>query len=371
MKKKFLAFIVPVMMMTSLTGCNNGKYNKFCEAAADAAPLLLNSQTGKEIYASENAVRHLADYNSVLALSTYTFQQKELTITWEVAPKEKWVVSSYGADETRSKITPVYSAEEFDGSIKCTVSYLEKGKSQGKAEMSWKFHVESTETIEMTLEALNKKYVENDNKLGDLAKDEEGKDVVIGTRGYISATYEDPDHVYAGVFIQDGEYSLQLYAGSLSSLWTENNLKIGDCVFVVGTLSIYGVIEMKSSLLEKIDGDAYGIKAPVTVDVTDKTWDVSLMANQSSLVVLNNCSYVSGKIDKLTAHTTIKFKHGEDSVEVYCSYHLGETMMQALKDLFAEYTTETTVSIKGILTFNSTTPQIIPVFGVESFVAAQ
>ena len=114
MKMKFKALILPFMMMATLTGCSNdGQYNKFCEAAADAAPLLLNSLTGKEIYASEK-VRTLSDYNSVLALTTFTFQEKELAIDWEFSPAEKWVAAPYAVDETRNKMMPVYGKEAFD-----------------------------------------------------------------------------------------------------------------------------------------------------------------------------------------------------------------------------------------------------------------
>ena len=92
MKKKLLSFIIPVLMITGLTSCGNAtKYNALCEAAADAAPLLLNSNTGKEIYSSDTLTRTLKDYNSVLALNTFTFQEKELDLTWEFAPKDKWV----------------------------------------------------------------------------------------------------------------------------------------------------------------------------------------------------------------------------------------------------------------------------------------
>jgi len=372
MKKKLLSLIIPALLLTGLTSCGNSKkYDALCAAAADSAPILLNSSTGKEIQTSETRVRELKDYNSVLALNSYTFQEKELEITWELAPKEKWVQSIYSLDETRYKITPIYGKEAYDASIKCIVSYKE-GNDSGKAELNWKFHVESTETVEMTLEQINTKYVENGNQLGDLAKNEEGKDVVIGTRGIITGHFAEPDDVYAGVFIQDGDYALQLYAGSLSSLWKEGNFKVGDCVFVVGKLSIYGVIEMAPEMLESIDATAYNIKAPNTLDLSNKEWNGSLMVNQSALISLDNCVYSSGNVEKEGAHASINFKRNGTDVLAYCNYHLGKTAMLAIKDLVATYVAnETTVTIKGVIGFYNGTPQIVPVFGTESFIAAK
>lgn len=369
--KKFAALFIPAMMMASLTGCNNNaQYNEFCARAADAAPLLMNSSTGKEIYASEK-VRYLSDYNSVLALKSFTFAGKEMSFTWELTPKEKWVAAPYVVDTTRDKLVPTYGKEAFDAGLKCTVSILENGKKHGKAELSWKFHVEPTTVEELTLQQINENYVANNNNLGTMGgKDAEGNDVIIGTRGIITATFEAPNDVYSGVFISDGEHSLQLYAGKLSDLWVENQLKVGDCVFAVGPLSVYGVIEMKPSLLEVIDATAYNIKAPATIDLSTKTFDGSLMVNQSSLVTLSNCKYKSGNVTSAKSHASILFTHDETEVTVYANYHLGETTMNAIKELISGYTTETVVTIKGVLGFYDGTPQIVPIFGVNSFVAA-
>ena len=124
MKKKLLSLIIPALLLTGLTSCGNSKkYDALCAAAAEAAPLLLNSSTGKEILTSERIVRELKDYNSVLALNSYTFQEKELDISWELLPAEKWVQSTYSLDETRYKIAPVYGKEAYDAYIKCVVSY--------------------------------------------------------------------------------------------------------------------------------------------------------------------------------------------------------------------------------------------------------
>ena len=377
MKKKLLALIVPFMMVGALTGCESSKqYDEFCAKAADTMPMLLNSATGKEIYASEEHVRDLEDYNSVLALGSFKYQEKELTVNWELLPAEKWVKSSYALDETRYKITPVYGKEDFEASIKCTVSYVEGKKTKGKTEMNWKFNVAKTEVVEKTLKEINEEFIANDNKLGDLATDAEGKAVQIGTRGYITATYEQPDHTYAGVFISDGEYSLQLYAGQISNLWKENGLKVGDCIFAVGPLSMYGIIEMKPTMMEPIDGEAYKIAQPKAVDLTGKTIgsDTSLWINQSSLVTMTAAKYKSG-LDKFNPknHSTLVFTCQEKDVKLYCSYHLGETMMTAIQTAIDAYKDNPpAVTIKGILTYSTTDNdfEIIPVFGTDSIKAA-
>ena len=371
MKNKFLTLLLPVMMMGSLIGCSNGsEYNDFCAQAADAAPLLLNSSNGKEIFASETTVRELANYNSVLALNSFIYLEKELTVTWDLLPAEKWVSSPYVLDASRNKISPVYGKEGFEASIKATVSYIENGKSKGKTELNWKFNVASTDTVELTLKEINENFVNNGKKITGMDKDEEGKDINIGTRGIITGSFEAPDHVYAGVFISNGEYSMQLYSGSLSDLWKENQLKVGDCVFAVGTLHVYnGYMELYPSLLEQIDANAYNIAAPTNIDASSKSWNVSLLVNASSLITLSDCIYDSGNITANTAHASINFKHGDTSVTVYCNYHLGPTMMDAIKGLVEGYTAGTSkVTLKGILSFYNDTPQIIPIFGADSFV---
>ena len=381
MKKKLLALIVPFMMVGALTGCESSKqYDEFCAKAADTMPMLLNSATGKEIYASEEHVRDLEDYNSVLALGSFKYQEKELTVNWELLPAEKWVKSSYALDETRYKITPVYGKEDFEASIKCTVSYVEGKKTKGKTEMNWKFNVAKTEVVEMTLKELNEAFVANDNKLpNSMTVDEEGKTVQIGTRGYITATYEQPDHTYSGVFISDGEYSLQLYAGQISNLWKENGLKVGDCIFAVGPLSMYGIIEMKPTMMEPIDGEAYKIAEPKYPDLTNNEAaianDDKLWIHQSSLVTMTGAKYKSGLDDfKPKSHSTLVFTCQEKDVKLYCSYHLGETMMTAIQTAINAYKDNPpAVTIKGILTYSTTDPasfQIIPVFGTDSIKAA-
>lgn len=371
MKNKFLTLLLPVMMMASLSGCNSTNYDDICAKAAEAMPLLLNSSSGKEIFASDTMVRELANYTSVLALNAFTYSGNEFNVTWNLEPAEKWVSAPYVLDESRNKITPVYDHEGFEASIKAVVSYVENGKTQGKTELRWKFNVAATETIEMTLKDINETFVNNGRKTTGMDTDKDGKAISIGTRGIITGAYESPDHVFAGVFISDGEYSMQLYSGSLSDLWAENQLKVGDCVFAVGTLHLYnGFMELYPSLLDQIDATSYNIAAPANIDISDKAWNTSLVVNSSTLVTLSGCTYSSGNVGANTAHASIYFTHGSDSITVYCNYHLGPTMMDAIKELVGGYTAnETKVTIKGILTFYNDSPQIIPIFGVDSFVA--
>ena len=381
-KMRFAALLLPFMMLASLTGCGNNdkQYDDFCARAADAAPLLLNSVTGKEIFASEKT-RILSDYTSVLALNSFTFQEKELAIEWELSPKEKWVDAPYVVDNTRDKMSPVYGKEAYDTSIKCTVSCLVEGKKHGKAELSWKFHVEATNVKELSLQQISESYVANGNKLGDMAgKDDEGNDIVVGTRGIITATFEQPDDVYSGVFIQDGEHAIQLYAGSLSSLWVENQLKVGDCIFAVGKLEIYdSFIEMKPTLLEAISQTGFNIKDPVTINLDEKTYDGTLMVHQSTVATMSGLKFKSAEALKKGVHASLSFTKDDLTITVYVNYHVGETVINALNELVDTWyehdeegarTTakDVTVGVKGILTFHESVPQIIPIFGVDSFI---
>jgi len=264
-------------------------------------------------------------------------------------------------------MAPNYGAEGFEASLKCTVSYVEKEKVKGSAELTWLFDVAASTVTELTLEEINTRYVSNGNKIGDM------DGLQVGTRGIVTSSFEDSEaHLYAGVFIQDGEHSLQLYAGSLRSLWVENNVKVGDCVFVVGPLSFYGVIEMKPTMLEVVNKAENNIADPVTINLDNKTFDgATLMANQSSLTSISNVTYVSGNVKTTSAHATIKFSHGETEIPVYVNYHIGETAMNAIKALVETYTTSTVISVRGILSFYDGNPQIIPIFGTDSFIAAQ
>lgn len=373
-KMKFAALLLPIMLFGSLVGCdsNSKQYDEFCAKAADAAPLLLNSATGKEIYASEKT-RYLSDYSSVLALKKFSFQEKDIAISWSLTPQEKWVSSPYVMDATRNKIIPVYSKEAFDASLKATVSVVEDGKKLGKAELSWKFHVEAVDTIEMTLKQINEKFIENEYKLTGLAgKDEEDKDIIIGTRGIVTGTFDKStnSHLGSGVFIQDGEYGMQLFSTKvLADLYKESGANVGDCVFVVGKLSLYnGFMEMEPSLIDVVGAEAYNIAAPVTMDLSTKTFDKTLKVNASTLVTFPGCVYKDGNVSSETAHASINFTHGDDKVLVYCNYHLGPTAMNAIKDLVGTFIADqTTVTIKGLLTFYNDDPQIVPIQGVASF----
>ena len=373
-KMRLAALLLPFMMMATLAGCDaqDKQYDELCAKAADVFPLVLNSANGKEIYASEK-VRPLDNYASVLTLKEFKYAEKDFTVDWAMTPAEKWVSSTYVLDEARNKMAPTYGKEDYDASLKATVSCLVDGKNRGKKELTWNFHVGSVDTVEMTLKALNEKFVANNYALGDLAKDSEGKDVTIATRGIITATFNPAKSgdLGSGVFIQDGEYGLQLFDTKyLFDLWKESGVKVGDCVFVVGKLSLYnGIIEMAPSMFEMVDATAYSIAKPVTIDLTNKTWDKTLKLNQSILATFADCKYKDGNVTAVGSHASINFTHGETNVLAYANYHIGEEGMTAIKNLVDTFIAgETTTTIKGILTFYNDSPQIIPIFGVNSFV---
>lgn len=379
MKNRLTKLLIPALMVFSLAGCSDTSavYDDFCAKAADSVALLINSSNGKEIYASETNVRELSNFNSVLGLREFTYSAKELTVTWETTPADKWTKSAFVLDDSRTKITPNYGPEEFEASIKATISYVEDNKELGKAILNWKFNVASTKVTTLSLQTINTNYVQNGKKLNEMGgKDDEGNDVIIGTRGYITSSYnadKDDNHVYAGVFISDGNYSMQLYAGKLSDLWAENQLKVGDCVFVVGILTIYGdIMELYPSFLEVIDGGAYNVAAAVTIKAEEITWDTPSVVYVSSLFEMTGAVYKSGKDSFTTSnHSRLYFMFGSTEILVYCNYHVGEAAMNDIKTMVDSWTANvTTVKIKGILSSFDSSLQIIPIFGGDSFGAA-
>ena len=105
MKKSL--FILPLLMVSALAGCNGNKGPNLAEQALDSFPMLIDFATGKEI----NVVTEdhdAKDLDAFLGLKSLYWQETEFELTWNAAPAEKWVVTDYKADETRTKFRPIY-----------------------------------------------------------------------------------------------------------------------------------------------------------------------------------------------------------------------------------------------------------------------
>lgn len=188
----------------------------------------------------------------------------------------------------------------------------------------------------------------------------EDDNVVVDFYGRITATMEattgDDGHVYSGVFVQDGDYAIMLYAGSLSELYESLDLQIGDDIYARGVLSPYnGLNEVKPSEIRLIEEDEYTVSEPTTLTVTGDNWNLDTLTGQDSrLVVAEDVEYVSGKITSVTSHATIKVRLPKadgtyTNADLYVNYHLGQTQMAELQTIFAGMSEGTKFDFKGVL----------------------
>lgn len=171
------------------------------------------------------------------------------------------------------------------------------------------------------------------------AKDE------VEFEGIITATVEPTTgqngHVYSGVYVQDGDYAIMLYAGQLSQYYEQLQLKIGDSVHVKGVNSPYGGFnEIKpSEITKEIQGN---LAKPTVLTVTGEDYaDVEhkLLGKDGNLAKVTNAVYKSGTITVDVAgkvHNTLVFGFPKTDgslvdVDVFASYHLGTDALNALK----------------------------------------
>lgn len=168
---------------------------------------------------------------------------------------------------------------------------------------------------------------------------------VVEFEGIITATVEpttgDTGHVYSGVYVQDGDYAIMLYAGQLSKYYEELQLKIGDSIHVKATNSPYeGFNEVKpTEITKEIQGN---LAKPNVLTVSGEDFaDVEhkLKGKDGNLAKVTNAVYKSGAITVNVAgkvHNTLVFGFPKADgslvdVDVFASYHLGTDALNALK----------------------------------------
>ena len=368
--KKIKLLCTAIAALATLTACgnDNNAYGEYCEQALDAFPTLINFSTGKEVFPKEEGKIKALDYTMYLGLKDLRWQDLDFELTWTAAPADKWVVSEYTTADgsIRNKFRPLFDAEEFDCSLSVVINCLnDKGKSQGHAERKWEFHTEIhkapdlTEYQHVTCEQLAKGQVTDGSK--------------VYTYAYTTTSHEPSDtHLYTGVYMQDGEFGSLMYAGKLSSIWFSGGFEIGDRVMCAGTVSPYnGLVEIKPDFIEFTkDSDplAAAVARPVVTEFTaENPFNEANGKNyQSSLVRLKGLVYKEGKVDATSTTAQIKFMQGETEVTVSCNYHLGVTMMTALKNHIDSFEAGVTqVEFYGPASYYNAV-QVIPTFGVES-----
>ena len=197
--------------------------------------------------------------------------------------------------------------------------------------------------------------------------------------GYIHAHMEEPDHVYSGVYLADGEYGTMLYAGQLSKLWSGYGFENGDLIIAAGNVSPYsGLMEIKPEAMESAIGyEGYDqVKQPVTLNGNNLKWAADEKGEDSA--TLHQCapvkitvSYVSGQVTAPSAAATLKFKTADNqNVDVYCNYHIGVSAMTSLMEMTKEgaIAEGDTFELTGVISVYDDKPNIIPMNGAESFV---
>ena len=366
MKKSL--FILPLLMVSALAGCNGGsKGPNLAEQALDSFPMLIDFATGKELNIVEDK-QTAKDLDMFLGLKSLYWQETEFDLTWTPAPAEKWVVSEYKQDESRTKFRPIYGAEAFDCSLQLDIQ-TKDGKQ--KATATWSFEAQVHKALDLTdytyttIEDLSKGFV-------DTGKPTSGKYYVVG---YIHAHMEEPDHVYSGVYLGDGQYGTQLYAGQLSKLWSSYGFADGDLVIAAGTVSPYkGLMEIKPDAMEPVlEKDYPNVKKPVVLNGNELSWgtndkgETSAKYHQCAPVEIT-VSYVSGKVESESAQGDLVFKTSDNkTINVSCNYHIGKTAMASLMELTANIQVGDTYKLRGVISVYDDAPNIIPINGAASF----
>ena len=365
MKKVYL---IPFLLVAGLASCGGSKSStsSLAEQALDAFPILLDFNTGKEIYASDGLTAKY--YDSFLGLKNLHWQDQDFSLTWEALPADKWNISNYKGDENRTKFRPTYGDTSYEATLKLTIA-TEDGKD--KAEAEWKFTT-ATHTAPdlssytyMAIQDLQETYNATPGSIPSK----------VYTYGYLTSSMEESEtHIYSGVYMGDGDYGLMLYSGNLSKLWDASGFAYGDLIMIAGTTSPYnGLLEVKPDFMEfadKEDPKAVGIVDPYYIQGDEYAWSMSgdnnIGVHQSALIEFKGLAYKSGKVDSLNSHATITFTHEGTDIDVYCNYHLGTAAMTEIQAFIAELSAGDVVNVRGVISVYNK-PQIVPVFGGNSF----
>ena len=208
----------------------------------------------------------------------------------------------------------------------------------------------------ITLQALREGIADGTIK----AKDE------VEFEGIITATVEPTTgsngHVYSGVYVQDGDYAIMLYAGQLSECYEKLQLKIGDSIHVKGINSPFNRFnEIKpSEITKEIQGN---LAKPNVLTVSGEDFadaEHKLLGKDGNLAKVTNAVYKSGTITVNVAgkvHNTLVFGFPKADgslvdVDVFASYHLGTDALNALKAVTDKLKPGDKVNLDGNVSIN-------------------
>ena len=362
MKKILSLLIAAPLMLGILTGCGGPKKptaQDIVEKVGNLATLVIDS--GGQL--KEPGKTYQTEFNDTfLALKQYPASEDPedlVTIEWtDNTNKQKVTYAKDPKNPDRTKISPKYPlqrSEEFLLELTATVSYKTATTTR-----LFKFYIVSDTVEVLTLKQLREK----------IASGKSNTDTNYSFNGIVTGYMEPSDsHLYAGVYVQDGDYAMMLYAGKMSAQWDYDNWGIGTKLHVIGKLSPYnGLNELKPSVVE-LAPEGVEIATPTTlvIDSGDEYNLDTLTGNDGRLVEIRGAKFKSKSADvKVGSHGNIIFtleKSDGSTVDVTyrVNYHIGETAYTELLAVVNGLTVGQTVNLYGVVSWYNA-PQLAPQF---------
>lgn len=380
MKRRKL-FILPLLILgMSLAACVTEEVPATAEDAINATknlPTLVLRPDGSSATLGKTYSVALGD--KFYVLDKYVYEDFEVTVDWTSDNASNVTFKSVAtigtlAVENRLEVSfkvGVVAADDYLATISGTLS-CEGAESVGINFKASVTHVVSKET---TILELKEGY--KDANYNMTLPDEDvvfKSSTLISFYAYVVGHHEEnSSHLYSGIWVQDGDYGVQIYAGKLDTLWFANEIAIGDLVHVIGYGSGYGpgLLEVKPSVLDKaVASEHPTIELPEEMVFEDAdNWNSTWLTHKdSNLIEFKNLVYKSGTASTVGSHWTIKFEgtksDGTTKVEIplYVNYHIGTTAQTAIKTLMTDWVAgTTTVTIKGAVSWYGT-PQLVVIF---------
>ena len=387
MKLKTL-FALPLIVV-ALAGCQQKEQAPEAVSAEQIVETMINDPThlvksdGSLMYYGTTTRLKYGD--TLVAVKKYTYETgnmdkdgneiiAEPEIKWEFSDnnwtKKGYVDSNKQADPTRYSFVPAsrYSADtEYDTDITLTMTWEGVSKS-----VVWHVHEGHIDLTPMSIEDYRK----------GIAAGSIAKTTYVKLYGYITGAHA-PEHEYSGVYMQDGDWAIQLYAGNLGTCYTSNGIEVGDLVYAVGNLSQYhGLDELYVATLQKVSATEeaaleYHPTAPNVLTIPAGGFNATALAHKDAcLVKMDNLKFITvGSSATVTAtnvyntsdqYQYLWFKDSENNVvSMYIQYHLDQRTEMAA--LFATWTCGSTiVDFSGHLSWYDA-PMLMPVKGVSCF----
>lgn len=291
----------------------------------------------------------------------------DVTYSINAESAELWKFEEQNPDEDHDLLEPTYPeylAEDFNSTLTATFKFHQEGDeevSDLELKVSWEVVHRAPRT-----EPKNIKIADFRNGVVEV----QPGDIVV-LRGFITAHFEEAtpsdSHVYAGVFIADGDRAIMLYAGKLSASWflSKNAVfKIGDLVEITGEYAPFnGLAEVEPSDIRKVNDPSIEQPIDLVIDQPATQWDKTyLTGHDGRITQFDNLIYKSATLNSVSAHGEIKFTAEGTNVEVlmYVNYHMGKTEKQKIHDMVATWQAGVTkINYHGILSWYNT-PQLGP-----------